>query len=219
MTRPTRGLNTPIRVILADDHEILHQAVRVLLEQRGFEVIDEASDSQETVRLASFLRPDLAILDIVMPLTNGIDAAREILRESPRMKVVLLTMHTEERYVLYALETGIPGYVLKTESISNLVHVIDNVTRGSVCYSSRVSQNIVQAYLKNEEIPRDPLAHREHKILHLIAGGKTTREAANPLGISPTAAERRRKSVESKLDARTTAGLGRYAIRRGVIRP
>ncbi len=209
----------PVRILLADDHKIVREGLKALLEQKGFSVTAEASDGQEAIRLASDLRPEVAVLDLSMPLTNGIDAAREILRDCPGMKVILLTMHTEERYVLDALQAGITGYVVKTEAASDLVRALDDVLHGSTYLSSKVSRAIVQAYLEKRDLLPDPLTHRERQVLQLIAEGKTTKEVANLLGISVKTAEAHRTNIMSKLDTHGTAGLVRYAIRRGLVQP
>ncbi len=207
----------PVRIILADDHEIVRQGLRALLEQKGFEVVGEASDGQESIRLARELHPDVAVLDLTMPLINGVDAAREILKDSPRIKVVLLTMHTEERYVLDALQAGVTGYVVKTQAASDLVHALNEVSRGSTYLSSKVSRAIVLAYLEKRDLSPDPLTPRERQVLQLIAEGKTTKEVANLLSISVKTAEAHRTKIMSKLDTHGTAGLVRYAIRRGLV--
>ncbi len=208
-----------VRIILADDHEIVRQGLRALLEQKGFEVVGEASDGQESIRLCRELRPDVAVLDLTMPLINGVDAAREILKDNPRIKVVLLTMHTEERYVLDALQAGVNGYVVKTQAASDLVQALNEVSRGSTYLSAKVSRAIVLAYLENRDLSPDPLTPRERQVLQLIAEGKTTKEVANLLNISVKTAEAHRTKIMSKLDTHGTAGLVRYAIRRGLVQP
>ena len=171
------------------------------------------------IRLAKELHPDAAVLDLGMPLVNGISAAREILRDSPKMKIILLTMHTDEHYVLDALQAGITGYVVKTEAGSDLVHALNDVLNGSTYLSSKVSRAIVQAYLEKRDIVPDPLTPRERQVLQLIAEGKTTKEVASLLGISAKTAEAHRTKIMNKLETHGTAGLVRYAIRRGLIQP
>ena len=207
----------PVRIILADDHEIVRQGLKTLLEQKGFEVVGEASNGQEGIRLCKELRPDIAVLDLTMPLVNGIDAAREILKDCPRIKVVLLTMHTEEHYVLHALQAGIAGYVVKTQAASDLVQALDEVSRGSMYVSSKVSRAIVLAYLEKRTIGQDILTPRERQVLQLIAEGKTTKGLAHLLSISYKTTDAYRTRIMNKLDTHNTAGLVHQAIRQGLV--
>jgi DNA-binding NarL/FixJ family response regulator len=169
--------------------------------------------------MAEELRPDLAVLDLTMPLLNGLDAAREILQRSPRVRPILLTVHTEEHYVLEALRAGIRGYVLKTQAAADLAQAIREVARGQIYLSPGISEVVVQAYLSGTGLPPDPLTPRERQVLQLIAEGKTTREIAQTLGVSVKTAESHRSRIMKKLRIRSTAGLVRYAIRRGLIQP
>jgi DNA-binding NarL/FixJ family response regulator len=208
-----------VSILLADDHQIVRQGLRALLEQKGFNVVGEAADGHEATQLARELKPDVAILDLAMPVINGVNAAREILHEFPNMKVILLTMHTEEHHVLDALQAGVAGYVVKTEAASDLTHAIDDALRGSTYLSPKVSRAIVQAYLENKGLAADPLSPREREVLQLIAEGKTTKELAGILGVSVKTAEAHRTKIMSKLGTHGIAGLVRYAIRRGMIEP
>jgi two-component system response regulator NreC len=208
----------PPRILLADDHEIFRQGLKSLLEREGFEIFGDAADGQEAVRLARELRPDAAILDFAMPTLNGLDAAREIRRISPETRIVLLTMHTEDRYVLEALRGGVRGYVVKTQAAADLVQAIRDVFLGQIYLCSAVSRALVEAYLTRSEIPIDPpLTSRERQVLQLVAEGNTTKEIGQRLGVSTKTAETHRTRVMQKLDIHDTAGLVRYAIRHGVI--
>jgi two-component system response regulator NreC len=219
----------PLRLILADDHEIFREGLKALFgrEDRrrptggdgGFEVVGEASDGQEAVRQARDLQPDAAVLDFAMPLLNGIGAAREIHQVSPRTRTVLLTMHVEAQYVLEAVRAGIKGYVVKTQAAADLVRAIHEVSRGQVYLSPGVSRALVDAYLAGAEPPPDPLTPREGQVLQLVAEGKTTKAIADLLSISVKTAETHRTRIMEKLAIHETAGLVRYAIRRGVIEP
>ena len=208
-----------IRVLLVDDHLMFRQGLKSLLEREGLDVIGEASDGREAIRLAQQLNPDIAVLDLVMPLLNGVDAAREITKVSRKTKPILLTMHTEDRYVIEALKAGIKGYVLKTQAASDLVTAISEVFKGTTYLSPGVSGAVVAAYLAKSEIQQPSLTSRERQILQLVAEGKTTKEAASLLGVSVKTAESHRSSLMEKLSIHETAGLVRYAIRIGLIRP
>ena len=209
----------PLQILLADDHLIVREGLKAILEREGFDVIGEASDGREAVQLARTLHPDVAILDLSMPLLNGLQAAQEIPHVSPRTRTVLLTMHTEDHYVLEAIRAGIRGYVVKRQATSELVQAIREVANGSVYLSPSISAAVVQAYLHKTELPPDPLTSRERQVLQLVAEGKTTKEIAQLLGVSVKTAESHRTRMMEKLDIHETASLVRYAIRRGLIQP
>jgi len=179
----------------------------------------EVGDGQEATKLARQRCPDVAVLDFSMPSLNGLDAAREILKTCPRARAILLTMHTEDHYAFEALRAGVKGYVVKTQAAADLVRAIHEVQRGMVYLSPGVSQTVVQAYLTKSDIPPDPLSPREREVLQLIAEGKTTKEVAGLLGISFKTAESHRMRIMRKVDVHETAGLVRYAVRRGLIQP
>lgn len=204
-------------VLLADDHQIVRQGVRALLERERFNVVAEASDGQEAVRLAERTRPDVAVLDLSMPTLNGIDAGREILKVSPRTRFLLLTMHTEEHHILEALRAGARGCVTKSQASEHLVQAIREVCADGVYLSPSVSGAVVQAYLAGTALPYEPLTARERQVLQLVAEGKTTKEVAVILGISVKTAESHRTRMMEKLDIHSTAGLVHYAIRRGLV--
>lgn len=208
-----------LRILLADDHGIFRQGVKALLEREGFRVDGEAADGHTAIQMAAQLTPDVVVVDLAMPLLNGLDAAREIIRVSPRTRTILLTMHAEDPYVARALQAGIRGYVLKSQAAEDLVQAIREVARGAVYLSPGVSQTVVEAYLAKRDLPSDPLTPREHQVLQLIAEGKTTKEVAALLGVSVKTAESHRMRIMTKLDIHETAGLVRYAIRQGLIRP
>jgi two-component system response regulator NreC len=209
----------PNRILLADDHAIVRQGLKALLEREGFSVIAEAEDGQAAVRAARERCPDVAVLDFSMPLLNGRDAAHEILKVCPRAKAILLTMHTEDHYVLEALQIGVKGYVVKSQASGDLVRAINEVQRGMTYLSPGISQTVVQAFLSKAVMPRDPLTSREREVLQLVAEGKSTKEIAQLLGISFKTAESHRTRIMKKTDIHETAGLVRYAVRRGLIQP
>jgi DNA-binding NarL/FixJ family response regulator len=209
----------PTRILLADDHLIVRQALKALLEVEGFSVVAEVGDGVEAVRVARERCPDVAVLDVSMPLLNGLDAAREIQHACPRTKAILLTIHTEDHYVLEALRAGVKGYVVKTQAAADLVRAINEVQKGMVYLSPGISQTVVQAYLTKSDVPPDPLTPREREVLQLVAEGKTTKEVAKLLGISVKTAESHRTRIMEKLEIHETASLVRYAVRRGLIQP
>lgn len=208
------------RVLLADDHPLLRQGLRALLEREGFAVVAEASDGTEAVKLARQLKPDVAVLDLSMPLLSGLEAARAILSERlARKGVVLLTVHREDHYVLEALRVGIRGYVLKSQAPQDVAEAIRKVSRGGVYLSEGLSDVLLDAYIHRKEPVEDPLSPRERQVLQLVAEGKTTKEVAVVLNISAKTADSHRSRLMKKLDIHETAGLVRYAIRRGVVEP
>jgi DNA-binding NarL/FixJ family response regulator len=209
----------PIRVVLGDDHVLVRQGLRSLLEREKFQVVAEASDGQEVIRQAEALGPDIAVIDISMPTLNGIDAARELARSCPKTKTILLTQHEEEQYIHEALQAGVRGYVLKSQVASDLIHAIQQVSRGGFYLSPGVSQAVVEAYRSRSERPSDPLSGRERQVLQLIAEGKSTKDVACLLGISVKTAESHRSRLMQKLDIHETASLVRYAVRRGLVQP
>ena len=209
----------PTRILLADDHQIVRQGLKALLEREGFAVVAEVADGQEAIRAARERCPDVAVLDFGMPLLNGLGAAREILQACPRAKAILLTMHTEDHYVLEALQAGVKGYVVKTQAAADLIRAIHEVLRGMMYLSPGVSQAVVEAYLAKSELPVDPLTPREREVLQLVAEGKSTKEIAQLLGISFKTAESHRTRIMKKTSIHETAGLVRYAVRRGLIQP
>jgi DNA-binding NarL/FixJ family response regulator len=207
------------RVVLADNHVLVRQGIKSLLEREGFQVAGEAGDGQELVRIAGELQPEVAVLDIGMPLMNGLVAAHELKRVCPKTKSVLLTRHDEDQYVIEALRAGIRGYVLKNQAATDLVHAIQLVCRGQVYLSPGISRVVVDAYLSKSSLPDDPLSSREHEVLQLIAEGKSTKDVAALLGISVKTAESHRSRLMQKLDIHETASLVRYAVRRGLVQP
>ena len=209
----------PLQILLADDHEIVREGLKALLVQQHLDVVGEASDGHEAVRLASELHPTIAIVDYSMPLLNGLEAAREIRGILPPIKTILLTMHTEDQYVLEALRIGVSAYVVKTQAAADLVRAIHEVARGQIYLSPGISRAVVEAYLTKAELPAEPLTAQERRVLLLIAQGKRAKEIAQALGISVKTAESHRSRIMEKLDIHETAGLVRYAIRRGVIEP
>jgi len=209
----------PVQVLLADDHQIVRDGMKVFLEREGYKVNADAQNGQEAVRLALKLQPDVVVLDITMPILNGLDAAREILNNAPNTKAILLSMHDESKYVLEGLRVGVKGFVTKTHAAEDLVQAIRKALQGVTYVSPELSQSVFDAIQSKTGDLEDPLTPRERQVLQLVAEGKTTKETANLLNISAKTAETHRARIMEKLDIHETAGLVRYAIRRGLIRP
>jgi len=210
----------PIRIVLADDHVLVRQGLKSLLEREGFQVIAEACDGQEAVSHVLSLQPDLAVMDISMPTLNGLDAARQMARSSPKTKTILLTQHDEPQYVSEAMEAGVKGYVLKNQVANDLLLAIRQVSRGQVYLSPGVSGAVMEAYQsKSEKSRKNPLTLRERQVLQLIAEGKSTKDVASLLGISVKTAESHRTRLMQKLDIHETATLVLYAVRHGIVQP
>ncbi len=207
------------RIMLADDHMLLRQGVKALLEAEGLTVVGEAGDGREAIRIVQQTQPDFAVLDVMMPLLNGLDAVREIRRISPQTKSLLLTMHTDDAFVMEALRAGVKGYLLKTQAVEDVVRAIREVSKGSFYLSPGISQTVIRAYLAKTDLPPDPLTTREREVLQLVAEGMTTKKVAGMLGISVKTAECHRHRIMDKLDIHDTAGLVRYSIRRRLIEP
>ena len=207
------------RVLLADDHVVVRSGLKNLLLAEGFEIVAEASNGQEAVELVNALSPDVAVLDISMPLLNGIDAARQICAASSRTKLVLLTQHKEEQYALEALRSGVKGYVLKTQAAADLVQAIRTTLLGEIYLSPGISETVVNAALAKSAGKVDPLTQRERQILQLIAEGKSNKESAQQLDMSVKTVESHRSNLMKKLNLHETAGLVRHAIKIGLVSP
>lgn len=210
----------PLRILLADDHAMVRDGLRAILERERIDVVGEAADGEEAVRLAQRLQPDVAVIDLAMPRLNGVDAATEIRKVSPKTKAILLTMHTENQYLLQALRAGFSGCVVKTNAATDLIRAIQDVcVAGGSYLSPGVSKVVLDAYLTGSDVKPDPLSPRERQVLRLIADGKSTKEAAAVLGLSVKTAESHRARIMEKLDIHETAGLVRYAIRHNLVQP
>ena len=207
------------RILIADDHAVVRDGFKRILLQEGFEISAEACDGREAVDMACQSHPDVALLDIAMPLLNGIDAAREIRGQCPRTGTILLTMHNETNYIIEAFRAGVKGYVLKTQASSDLVNAIHSTIGGEVYLSPGIADRVVEAALKNDSFILDPLTQREREILQLIAEGKTNKETSLELGMSVKTVESHRHNLMAKLSLHETAGLVRYAIKIGLVQP
>ena len=213
-----------IRVALADDHNLVRSGIRALLERLpGVEVVGEASNGREALALIVQEKPDLALLDIGMPELNGLEAAPRIARESPRTRVVILSMHADEKHVAQALRLGVAGYVLKDSCADELPVLIRAVTRGETYLSPGISKQVVEALKARmsegpvEASMPDLLTARQREILQLVAEGRSTKEIAAVLGLSIKTVETHRTQIMNRLQIRDVAGLVRYAIRAGIV--
>jgi DNA-binding NarL/FixJ family response regulator len=209
----------PIRVVLADDHLIVRQGLRLLLEKEQIEVLGEASNGLEAIELIRQLRPDIAVLDYEMPQLGGLGVLTELPRISPKTGSIILTRHMEEAYAIEALRAGARGYVLKTQAGNDVVAAIRHVHRGEVYLSPRISKVVVEAYLASTDLQSVALTSRERQVLQLVGEGHSTKQIAALLGISAKTADSHRTTLMDKLDIHQVAGLVRYAIRSGLIEP
>ena len=219
VTGSTNSSHRSHSVFLADDHLMFRQGLKALLVKEGFSVVGEASNGHDAVRMVRKLSPELAILDIGMPQLNGIDTAREITKRSPDTQVILLTMFEDDAYVLESLKLGIRGYVLKSQTATDLVSAIGEVVRGSIYLSPGISETVIGAYVSNRNHEKDILTDRERQVLQLIAEGNSSKKIAAMFRLSTKTVESHRSRIIQKLDIHDTAGLVRYAIRRGLIKP
>lgn len=202
-----------VRLVLADDHVLVRQGLKALLESEGFIVAGEAADGREAVRLVCSEDVDVAVLDISMPCFNGLNAALELSRTCPHVKVIVLTQHDEPQYVAEAFRSGVQGYVLKSQAARDLTDAIRSVCRGEVYFSPGIATAAAASYASPS------LSVRERQVLQLIAEGESTREIAARLGIGAKTVETHRFKMMRKLDIHDTAGLVRYAIRSGITPP
>src|ERR1041385_539999 len=205
-----------VRVVLADDHAMLRDGLKVLLEKNGLSVVGEAENGAQAVAMALAVRPQVVVIDLSMPVMNGIEAAAEIRQESG-IPSILLTMHAEEQHVLRAFKSGVGGYVLKMKAAADLVQAIHEVTRGNVYLSPGISATVIREMLNKEAPGAEVLTLRERQVLQLIAEGKTTKELSHLLGVSVRTGDSHRSRIMEKLEIHETAGLVRYAIRTGLI--
>lgn len=204
-------------VVIADDHQMFREGLKALLEDGGFNVVGEAENGQEAIRLTRQHNPQVAVLDYSMPVLNGIDAAKEIQRQSPETAVVMLTMYDDERYALEALKCAVRGFVLKHQTATDLMDAIREVLQGAIYLSPSISAAVVKALMSNNGELDEVLTGRERQVLQLIAEGNTTKDIAGVLHLSVKTAESHRSRIMSKLDVHNIAGLVRYSIRQGII--
>jgi DNA-binding NarL/FixJ family response regulator len=212
-----------LRILLADDHTIVRQGIRKIVEdQPDWEVVAEAGDGREAVRQALELKPDIALLDIGMPLLNGIEAAAQITRRAPAVKVVILSMHPNEAYITRALQAGAKGYLLKDSADTDLIRALTLVSQGKSFFSPAVTKVMLDDYVRHLAargvVDRyDSLSEREREIFQLVAEGRSNKEIADLLFVSPNTIETHRAHIMEKLDVHSAVELVLYAVRRGLI--
>jgi len=206
-----------MQVVVADDHPAVRHGLKAVLESEGFCVLAEATNGPEVLHLAATIRPDVFVLDINMPGPNGLETARKLTAVLPHAKLIALTQHNDDQLVVAALNAGFRGYVLKSQAARDLIEAIHQVCRGAVYLSPGISRAVVEAYLTKDRLLPDPLTSRERQVLQLIAEGKSSKEIAETLGISPKTVETHRGKLMQKLDIHEVASLVRYAVRRGLL--
>jgi two-component system, NarL family, response regulator NreC len=213
----------PLRILLGDDHTLVRQGVRKIIEEhKHWTVIGEAQDGRELVRQALEKEADLIIVDVAMPLLNGIEATRQIIRKLPAARILVLSMHADEAYIIQALQAGARGYLLKDSADVELVRAVTAVSEGKSFFSPNVAAIMLDDYVrhladKGITDRYDTLSEREREVFQLVAEGHSNKEVANLLCVSPATVETHRAHILQKLDLHSTAELVLYAVRRGVI--
>jgi DNA-binding NarL/FixJ family response regulator len=212
------------RLLIADDHGVVRKGLRLLLEQDPeIEVVAEAANGRQAVQLALELKPHVAILDVAMPLLNGIDAAEQITRSQSETALILLTMHADEGYVLRALNAGVKGYLLKESAEEDLSRAVRAVAHGKPFFSPAITETLLEDYMRvlrqeNKSDSFDLLTPREREVLQLLAEGKTNKEVAAILDVSLYTVESHRTNLMQKLNLHNTAEIVLYAVRKNLVR-
>lgn len=211
------------RILLADDHGVVRKGLRFVLErQAGMEVVGEAADGRDAVRLAETTNPHIVIMDVGMPLLNGIEATAQMVKRNPAIGVIILSMHSDEHYILSALNAGAKGYLLKGSAEEDLVRAINAVSRGTPFFSPEITKTMLEDYMRflqqrNLQDSYDLLTEREKEVLQLLAEGKSNKEVATILDISVYTVDTHRMHLMQKLNLHNTAEIVLYAVRKKVI--
>ena len=212
-----------IHILLADDHNVMRAGLKLLLESHsGFKVISEASDGNQAVENAIRTRPDVAVLDIAMPKLSGIEAAQRISAQLPQTAIIILSMHSDEGYVLRALKSGARGYLLKDSAESDLIQAIKVVSEGKAFFSPEISKVLAEDYvreinIRGDEDSYDLLSPREREILQLLVEGRSNKDISGLLNLSLYTVETHRRNLQSKLNLHSFPELILYAVRKGII--
>ena len=212
-----------IRILLADDHNVMRAGLKLLLESHpGFKVVSEASDGHQAIEKAMSTKPDVAVLDIAMPNLSGIEAAQRISAQLPQTAIIMLSMHSDESYVLRALKCGARGYLLKDSAESDLIEAITVLSEGKAFFSPEISKVLAEDYVREirvrgAEDSYDLLTPREREILQLLVEGRSNKDIATVLNLSLYTVETHRSNIFQKLNLHSGAELILYAIRKGVI--
>lgn len=212
-----------LRILLADDHTVVRQGLRKVLEERpDWEVVAEAGDGREAVRLAEQHKPDVAVIDAAMPLLNGVEATRQITKRAPDTRILILSMYDDEAYVAQALKAGATGYLLKDSADVNLLQAVSDVSQGKSFFSPSIARLVLDDFMRPRgegQIDRyESLSDREREVFQLISEGKVNKEIAGVLGISLSTVETHRAHIMEKLDLHSAAEIVLYAVRRGIVR-
>lgn len=212
-----------IQILIADDHGIVRTGLKLLLERvEDMQVVGEAADGREAVRLAKTLQPNIVILDIGMPLLNGLDATAQIVRENENIGVIILSMYTDESYIVRALDAGARGYLLKDNADDDVERAIRSVALGRPFFSPSIAKSLLEDYVRlmrerHVQDSYDLLTEREREVLQLLAEGKSNKEAAAILDVSPYTIETHRQNLMQKLGVHNTAEIVLYAVRKAII--
>jgi len=214
----------PLRMVIVDDHAVVRRGVRALLEtQPGWEVAAEATTGREAVEVVKRLRPDVVVMDLSLPELNGLEATRQIVKESPDTEVLVLTMHHSEQLARDVLQAGARGYVMKSDADQSLIAAVESRRQHSPFLTSTVTEFVLDDYIRRgelrEDAPRDPITPREREVIQLLAEGNSNKETASVLGVSVKTIEAHRANIMRKLRLRSVTDLVRYAIRNKIAQP
>jgi DNA-binding NarL/FixJ family response regulator len=215
----------PLRIVIVDDHAVVRRGVRALLEsQPGWEVSAEAATGREAVEVVRQFRPHVVVMDLSLPELNGLEATRQIVKESPETEILVLTMHHSEQLARDVLQAGARGYVLKSDADQNLIAAVDSLRHHKPFLTATVTEFVLNGYIRrsalsDEGTPRDVITPREREIIQLLAEGHSNKEAASTLGISVKTIEAHRANIMRKLRLGSVSDLVRYAIRNKIVQP